>query len=162
MAHKLGKSPWFPLQFLLPRGHFCSGIGLWSSCVASPICQEGQSERTFPIYPLFPNFPLFFPIFCDVLPLFSDFWQIFRSQGGHSGLLTPSGYATALEALVSTLKNMKFTKTNKNLIYSVHLVFVSPLVPKMALGSMLKLVNQGPISLFLFLIFTLGCNSAIE
>ena len=37
------------------------------SSVASPICQEGQSERTFPIFPLFLIFSLFFP----------DFWQVF-------------------------------------------------------------------------------------
>ena len=35
--------------------------------VASPICQEGQSERIFPIFPLFPDF---FPLFPDFLPLF--------------------------------------------------------------------------------------------
>ena len=40
------------------------------SSVASPICQEGQSENR-------PDFGLFFPIF-------PDFWQIFRCQGGHS------------------------------------------------------------------------------
>ena len=32
------------------------------SSIANPICQEGQSERTFLIFPLFPNFSLFFLI----------------------------------------------------------------------------------------------------
>ena len=50
-----------------------------NSSVASPICQEGQSERTFPIFPLFPDFPIFFPLFPDFLPLFGIF---FRCQGG--------------------------------------------------------------------------------
>ena len=46
---------------------------LITSSVANPVCQEGQSERTFPIFPflldsssfftIFPDFPLFFPIF---------------------------------------------------------------------------------------------------
>ena len=61
----------------------------FTSSVASSICQEGQSERTFP------NFCFFFPIFPAFFPLFPDFWQIFRCQGWHSALpCTPSGYAT--------------------------------------------------------------------
>ena len=54
-----------------------------NSSVASPICQEGQSERTFPIFPLFPDFfPSFstFPWFSPSLfPIFGFF---FRCQGG--------------------------------------------------------------------------------
>ena len=49
--------------------------GLFTSGVASPLSQEGQSERTLPIFPLFPNFyPLFwfFPSFFLKLPSF--FW----------------------------------------------------------------------------------------
>ena len=65
-----------------------------TSSIASPICQEGQSERTFPIFafscncsffPIFPDFPLFFP----------DFWQIFHCQGGHSTPLPRTGYTIA-------------------------------------------------------------------
>ena len=63
-----------------------------NSSVASPICQEGQSERTFPIFPIFPDF---FPLFPDFLPLFSNFWQFFRCQEGHSAPNPPSGHATA-------------------------------------------------------------------
>ena len=51
-----------------------------SSSVASPICQEGQSKRTFLISPFFPD--LFSDFFRDFLPLFPDFWKIFRCQGG--------------------------------------------------------------------------------
>ena len=46
---------------------------LCNSSVASPICQEGQSEITFLIFPLFPGFSLFFLI----SPSFFSFWQIF-------------------------------------------------------------------------------------
>ena len=59
--------------------------------VASPICQEGQSERTFPIIPLFPSFSCFFPIFS----LFSLIFFKFFSQGGT--VWTPCGYATGSE-----------------------------------------------------------------
>ena len=46
-----------------------------SSSVASPICQERQSERTFPIFAFSSRFPR----------SFSRFWQIFRyARGGHS------------------------------------------------------------------------------
>ena len=42
------------------------------SSVASPICQEEQSERTFPIFAFFsPDVSLFFQIFPDFLPIFS-------------------------------------------------------------------------------------------
>ena len=70
------------------------------SSIASPICQEGQSERTFPILAFssdfssfsqfLPNFPLFFPIF----PLFPDFWQFFHCQGGTLPPLPLYGYTT--------------------------------------------------------------------
>ena len=50
-----------------------------TSSLASPICQEGQSERNFPVFAFLPPFSSFprFP------PLFPDFWQIFRCQGPH-------------------------------------------------------------------------------
>ena len=41
------------------------GLSLGSS-VASPICQEGQSERTFPIFPFSSRFFLFFPDFSQI------------------------------------------------------------------------------------------------
>ena len=52
---------------------------LITSSVASPVCQEGQSERTFPILPLFPDFSLFFPIF----------GKFFAVRGGTLSSLTP-------------------------------------------------------------------------
>ena len=39
------------------------GDAIVGSSVASPICQEGQSERTFLIFPLFPDFSWFLTIF---------------------------------------------------------------------------------------------------
>ena len=65
-----------------------------------PICQEGQSERTYPIlasssqfflfFLIFPDFSLFFPIF----PLFPIFDNFSLSRGG--GQACPyTGYATA-------------------------------------------------------------------
>ena len=53
------------------------------SSVASPICQEGQSGRNFPIFPLFSRF---FVIFS---PNFLDFWQIFAVRGGTLPPLPP-------------------------------------------------------------------------
>ena len=56
------------------------------SSVANPICQEGQSERTFPIFAFSSRFFLFFPGFSWFFP---DFWQIFRCQGGTLPPLPP-------------------------------------------------------------------------
>ena len=56
------------------------------SSIASPICQEEQSERTFPIFAFSSRFP---PSFYQFFHLFPDFWQIFCCQGGHSALLAP-------------------------------------------------------------------------
>ena len=56
---------------------------LEGSSVASPFCQEGQSERTFPVF-AFPSRcfpPKFLRYFPSCPPLFPDFWQIFRCQG---------------------------------------------------------------------------------
>ena len=64
---------------------------LMCSSVASPICQEGQSERTFPIFALSSRFFLFFPNFPHLFP---DFWQFFRCQVALFPPCTPSGYAT--------------------------------------------------------------------
>ena len=56
--------------------------------VASPICQEGQSERTFSIF-------LFFPIFPEFCPPFSRFLANFLLSGVYSASIDPpSGYAT--------------------------------------------------------------------
>ena len=57
------------------------------SSVASPICQEGQSERNFPIFAFSSWFFLFFPDFSWFFP---SFWQIFHCQRWHSApLATP-------------------------------------------------------------------------
>ena len=49
-----------------------------TSSVASPICQEGQSERIFPMFAFSCRFFLFFP---DFFPLFPDFWHFFAVRG---------------------------------------------------------------------------------
>ena len=62
---------------------------LHTSSVASPICQEGQSERTFPIFAFssrfssfFPDFCLFFPIFLFFPRFFPIFGKFFAVRGG--------------------------------------------------------------------------------
>ena len=60
------------------------------SSIARLVCQEGQSERTFPIFAFSSRFFLFFP---DFFPLFPNFWQIFLCQGWSSAPVPP-GYAT--------------------------------------------------------------------
>ena len=102
------------------RGLAWGGGGIWSSwvensSVASPICQERQSERTLLIFPLFLIFSLFFPIFPDFLPLLPDFWQFFRCQGGTLPPLTSSGYATG----------RKWITCNTNYLYQVCIVLHS-------------------------------------
>ena len=52
------------------------------SSIASPICQEGQSERTFLIFPLFINFFLIFALFFLIFSLFSPIFDIFFSVKG--------------------------------------------------------------------------------
>ena len=87
--------PWQPPFVLLQIGAWCINwpvsTDMKSSRVASSICQEGQSERTFPILAFSSRFFLLFLIFLDFSSLFPDFfsllpdfWQFFRCQGGHS------------------------------------------------------------------------------
>ena len=67
-------------------GHYGSSAELFElsvdaaphSSVASPICQEGQIERSFPIF----AFSSWF--FSRFLLIFPDFWQFFLCQGWHS------------------------------------------------------------------------------
>ena len=72
------------------------------SSVASPICQEGQSERTFLIFAFSSRFFLFFPLFFPILGKF------FAVRGGTLPPLTPSGYATVL----AIIKVTKYTRAN--------------------------------------------------
>ena len=95
----------------MERGHW-----VWTdeegSSVASPICQEGQSERNFPIFAFSSRFILFFLIFFLIFPrffpLFSDLGQIFRCQGWHSAppRCHPSGYATGRGGYMSELSSV--------------------------------------------------------
>ena len=71
-----------------------------TSGVASPLCQEGPSEKkNLPDFCLFFLIFFFFPI-CSLIsqffPLFPDFWQIFRHRGA---LCPPVGYATGSDNL---------------------------------------------------------------
>ena len=69
------------------------------SSVASPICQEGQSEKKPSRFlPFLLDFSSFFPIFPDFFPIFliffPIFWQIFAVRGGTLPPCHPCGYAT--------------------------------------------------------------------
>ena len=60
-----------------------------SSSIASP-CQEGQNERTFPIFAFSSAFFLFILIFSWFFPSFSRFLTFFFCcQGGYSAPLAP-------------------------------------------------------------------------
>ena len=74
--------------------------------IASLICQEGRSERTFPIFafsssffPLFPDISPLYPNFSWFFSSFPDFWQFFCCQGGHYSTLAPV-LATPLTNLI--------------------------------------------------------------
>ena len=68
---------------------------LITSSVASPVCQEGQSERTFPIFAFSSRFFLFFTRFFLIFPSFSRFLANFSlSRVGLCPPWPPSGYAT--------------------------------------------------------------------
>ena len=74
----------------------CHHIFCDSSIIASPICQEGQSARTFPIiafssrfFFFFPDFCLFFPIFPDFSLFFPIFGNFFAVRGGTLPPLSP-------------------------------------------------------------------------
>ena len=87
---------------------------IWLSSVASPICQEGQSERIFPILAFSSRFFLFFSIFFPIFPLyfliFSLFLSIFDNFSTVKGGTLPpypyTGYATDLAS--STLVSHNF------------------------------------------------------
>ena len=53
--------------------HICISL---TSSVASPICQEGQSERTFPILTFSSRFFLFFLIFPLFFLIFDNFFAV--------------------------------------------------------------------------------------
>ena len=85
------------------------------SGVASPICQEGQSKRPFPIsaFPIFP-FSWLFP---DFPPLFPNFWQIFHCHGGTLPHFDnpPGGYATVCANHLQDIKcyHMNYNMTSQ-------------------------------------------------
>ena len=63
------------------------------SSIASPICQKGHSERTFPIFYFSSRFFLFFPDFSLFSPVFVRFFTV---RGGTLPSRAPSGYAAGL------------------------------------------------------------------
>ena len=69
------------------------------SSAASPIYQEGQSERTFLILTFSSWYLLFFPDRPPLFPFFQIFGKFFNCQEGHSAPpppppRPPGGYAT--------------------------------------------------------------------
>ena len=58
-------------------------LGPVFSSVTSPVCQEGQSKRTFPIFAFSSQFFPFFPNFPDFFPIFGNFF-LFLMSGWHS------------------------------------------------------------------------------
>ena len=89
------------------------------SSVANPICQEGQSERNFPIFAFLPDFSSFFPIFPDFFLIFPDFWHFFCCQGWHSApLATP--VATPL-TVVPDDKTFSYTQLTRRKPHTWHL-----------------------------------------
>ena len=80
--HCINKKHWV-------RNYSENGYREQNSNVYSPICQEGQSERTFPIFAFSSRLFLFFPNFPDFSPPFHDFWQFFCCQGWHSAPHAP-------------------------------------------------------------------------
>ena len=87
---------------------------LETSSVASPICQEGQSERTFPIFVFSSRFFFFswFSPFFPIFPLITQFWQIFHCQGGHSAPFPHTGYGTARNRYLAWFKNTPYSFLN--------------------------------------------------
>ena len=88
----------------------------WISSIASPICQEGQSERTFPIfafYSLFFLFFLIFPSFFLIFSLFPDFWHILMSRGalGQEGA-TPTVLNSLETALNESFSNISLLNSS--------------------------------------------------
>ena len=86
-----GSAPWFGGSFV--KGLWCKFLRgctqfclLPSSRVASPICQEGQSERTFPIFAFSSRLSSFSPIFPDFSLIFGKFFAV---RGGTLPSLDP-------------------------------------------------------------------------
>ena len=72
-----------------PGAAFHSRLCTRQCSVYGPICQEGQSERTFPVFAVSSRFFLFSPIFplFFLSPDFVRFWAIFFAHG--QGALCP-------------------------------------------------------------------------
>ena len=56
--------------------YFAPFVCVCGSCVASPICQEGQSERIFPIFAFSSRLFLFFPDFSLFSPIFGKYFAV--------------------------------------------------------------------------------------
>ena len=74
---------------------FCSAH--YNQYIASPICQEEQSERTFPILP--------FPLSSIFFPLFSDFLKISRCQGVTLPRAPPPVAMPLISTILSSILN---------------------------------------------------------
>ena len=76
----------YDLDLIFIRPYCVWGLSYVSSSIASPICQEGQNERTFAIFAFSSWFFLFFPIFSLHFPIFGKFLAV---KGGNLPPLTP-------------------------------------------------------------------------
>ena len=100
-------------KFWLQRPSFHDHFLSLSSSVASSICQEGQSERTFPTFTFSSQFFLFFPDFSLFFPIFGKFFAV---RGGTLPSLMPQcGYTTELVTyLVQQMQSLwSFTFRNR-------------------------------------------------
>ena len=108
------------------------------SSVASLICQEGQSERNFPIFAFSSRFFLFFPIFPDFFPIFPDFspdfWQIFAARSGTLPPLPPQWLRHWL-----TMNQLHFdTKALKSYFIGGFILYTYTALPELCLFSITK------------------------
>ena len=112
---KMGGGTWPPvpgLTSMIHREINLEEVGRGSS-VASPICQEGQSERTFPIFAFFSWFFIFFP---DFSPIFGKFF-FFAVRGGTLPPLPPQWLCYWVEMM----KHLTSEKQNKNNLFLPYL-----------------------------------------
>ena len=87
------------VTFLRNKFESLTYLFIRGSSVASSICQEGQSERNFPMFAFSSRFFLFFPDFSWFFPDFSWFFPRFLANFSLSGVALcppchPYGYAT--------------------------------------------------------------------
>ena len=97
------------------------------SSVAAPICQEGHSERTFPILAFSSRFFLFFATFSGFFPSFSRFLTIFSLSRGTLCPPCPyTGYATDHISEMPDMINGSYLKFQHKMILTFYIVRPTP------------------------------------